>query len=61
MSIAMYYYTPSRQKKVRLGKSSMTNYVERAGERFANDRLRRIRHKLQIKIKRVLHVFVRRS
>jgi hypothetical protein len=61
-SIAMYYYTPSRPNSdVRLGKSNMTNYVERPGETFTQDRMRRMRHKLQIKIKRIFYAITRRS
>lgn len=55
-SIAMYYYSPSRPpSEVLLGKSEMTNYVERPSETFNNDKLRRIRHKIQLKIKKIAH------
>jgi hypothetical protein len=61
-SIAMYYYTPTRPlSDVRLGKSNMTNYAERPGETFTQDKIRRVRHRLQIMIKRLLHSFERRS
>ncbi len=55
-SIAMYYYTVSRpNEEVRFGKSEMTNYVERPGEKFGSDKLRRIRHKLQLLGKKTMH------
>lgn len=59
-SIAMYYYTHSRpDSEVRLGKSNMTNYVERPGELFTKDRFRRFRHKLQLGFKRFLYTILR--
>ncbi len=61
-SIAMYYYTPTRPlSDVRLGKSNMTNYVERPGETFTQDKVRHVRHRLQIMIKRLLYSFERRG
>lgn len=61
-SIAMYYYSPTRpDSDVKLGKSNMTNYVERPGETFEEDRLRRFRHKVQIKLKRLMHSLSGRS
>jgi Rps23 Pro-64 3,4-dihydroxylase Tpa1-like proline 4-hydroxylase len=56
-SIAMYYYTPSRpNEEIRFGKSEMTNYVERPGEKFESDKFRRARHKLQLLIKRAKNI-----
>lgn len=53
-SLAMYYYSASRpDEEVAFGKSEMTNYVERPGEHFETDRLRRLRHKIQLGIKRL--------
>ncbi|MGH8118399.1 MAG: 2OG-Fe(II) oxygenase [Rhodanobacteraceae bacterium] len=55
-SIALYYYTPTRPVAgVRFGKSAMTNFVERPAERFETDRVRRLRHRLELKAKRLAH------
>ncbi len=51
-SIAVYYYTKERPiNEVRFGASAMTNYVERPGELFINDKLRKLRHRFQIFLK----------
>lgn len=53
-SIAMYYYTVSRpREEILFGKSEMTNYVERPGERFKSDSVRRAKHRLQFQLKRI--------
>jgi hypothetical protein len=55
-SIALYYYTPTRpDTEVRFGRSEMTNFVERPAERFEADRVRRIRHKIQLQAKKLAH------
>ncbi len=55
-SIAMYYYTATRpDREVRFGKSEMTNFIERPAERFEADKLRRIRHRIQLQVKRFAH------
>jgi hypothetical protein len=55
-SIALYYYTPTRpDTEVLFGRSEMTNFVERPAERFAADRLRRIRHRIQLRVKRLAY------
>ena len=53
-SFAMYYYSATRpDEEVAFGKSEMTNYVERPGEKFTTDRLRRLRHRVQLALKRL--------
>lgn len=55
-SIALYYYTPARPHAgICFGKSEMTNFVERPSERFEADKLRRIRHRLQLQAKQIAH------
>lgn len=55
-SIAMYYYTDTRPAgEVVFGRSEMTNYIERPGEAFEADKLRRMRHRLQLSTRRMLH------
>jgi hypothetical protein len=55
-SIALYYYTPTRPAAdLRFGKSEMTNFVERPVERFETDKVRRLRHRLQLQAKRFAH------
>ena len=52
-SIALYYYTPTRPAAdLRFGKSEMTNFVERPAEKFETDKVRRLRHRLQLRAKR---------
>lgn len=58
-SIAIYYYTKERPKnEILFGESALTNYVERPGEFFKNDKIRKFRHKLQISVKKFLHAFI---
>lgn len=53
-SFAMYYYSANRpEDEVKFGRSEMTNYVERPGETFEMDRVRRLRHKIHLGIKRL--------
>lgn len=53
-SIALYYYTKERPaNETILGNSVMTNYVERPGEIFKKDKIRRIFHKIKINIKKL--------
>lgn len=55
-SIALYYYTPTRPDAgIVLGKTEMTNFVERPSEAFEDDRIRRIRHKIQLRLKKIAH------
>lgn len=55
-SIALYYYTPTRPASdLRFGKSEMTNFVERPAEKFEVDRARRLRHRWQLRAKRLWH------
>lgn len=55
-SIALYYYTATRPASaIRFGRSEMTNFVERPSERFGSDRVRRIRHRLQLQAKELAH------
>ncbi|HJP99547.1 MAG TPA: 2OG-Fe(II) oxygenase [Rhodanobacteraceae bacterium] len=55
-SIALYYYTATRPDAgIVFGKSEMTNFVERPSEKFASDRARRLRHRLQLQGKRIAH------
>jgi len=55
-SIALYYYTPARPAAdIRFGKSEMTNFVERPSEEFDVDRVRRLRHRLQLQAKKFAH------
>jgi hypothetical protein len=55
-SIALYYYTPTRPAAdIRFGKSEMTNFVERPAEKFEADKVRRLRHRLQLQAKRFAH------
>jgi hypothetical protein len=55
-SIALYYYTPTRPATaIRFGRSEMTNFVARPRERFVSDRLRRIRHRIQLQAKALAH------
>lgn len=55
-SIALYYYTPTRPAAdLRFGKSEMTNFVERPAETFETDKVRRLRHRLQLQAKRFAH------
>lgn len=55
-SIALYYYTPTRPAAgVRFGKSEMTNFVERPAEHFETDRVRRLRHRIELQAKRLAH------
>jgi Rps23 Pro-64 3,4-dihydroxylase Tpa1-like proline 4-hydroxylase len=55
-SIALYYYTPTRPAAdLRFGKSEMTNFVERPAEKFEVDKVRRLRHRLQLQAKRFAH------
>lgn len=59
-SIALYYYTPTRPAAdLRFGKSEMTNFVERPAETFESDKVRRVRHRLQLQAKRLLHALQR--
>ena len=52
-SIAIYFYTKERPaSEVLLGPSAMTNYVERPGEIFEKDKIRRIFHKIKINLKK---------
>jgi len=54
-SIAMYYYTVDRpEDEIVFGKSEMTNYIERPGEHFNSDKFRRLRHSLQLGLKKIL-------
>ena len=55
-SIALYYYTPTRPAAdLRFGKTEMTNFVERPAETFGTDKVRRLRHRLQLQAKRFAH------
>jgi hypothetical protein len=55
-SIALYYYTPTRPAAdIRFGKSEMTNFIERPAEKFDADKVRRLRHRLQLQAKRFAH------
>jgi hypothetical protein len=55
-SIALYYYTPTRPASdLRFGKSQMTNFVERPAEKFGTDRVRRFRHRIQLRAKQIAH------
>ena len=59
-SIALYYYTPTRPATaIRFGRSEMTNFVERPAEKFESDRLRRIRHRIQLQAKKLAHALKR--
>lgn len=61
-SIAMYYYTHTRPKsQVALGRSEITNYVERPGETFEFDGGRRLRNKVELSLKKVLYKLGLRS
>lgn len=61
-SIAMYYYTPERPRdEIVFGKSEMTNYVERPGEVFGSDKMRRFRHYLQLRTKKLLFLFTKKN
>jgi hypothetical protein len=61
-SIALYYYTATRPDAgVVFGKTRMTNFVERPSETFKDDKLRRIRHKVQLQAKRIIHSLKRRA
>lgn len=55
-SIALSYYMRARPvTDVRFGKSEMTNFVERPTEKFEADKVRRLRHRLQLQAKRFAH------
>jgi hypothetical protein len=55
-SIALYYYTATRPDAgVVFGKTEMTNFVERPSEKFVTDKSRRLRHKLQLRVKKIAH------
>lgn len=55
-SIALYYYTATRPDAgIVFGKTRMTNFVERPSERFERDKVRRIRHKLQLQVRKLAH------
>jgi Rps23 Pro-64 3,4-dihydroxylase Tpa1-like proline 4-hydroxylase len=55
-SIAIYYYTIDRtNENIKFGKSEMTNYIERPGEMFHTDALRRLRHKIILNSKKIFH------
>lgn len=59
-SIALYYYTPTRPDTgILFGKTEMTNFVERPSEKFEDDKVRRIRHKIQLQAKKIAHSFKR--
>ncbi|MGH8214771.1 MAG: 2OG-Fe(II) oxygenase [Rhodanobacteraceae bacterium] len=55
-SIALYYYTATRPHAgIVFGRTEMTNFVERPSERFERDKSRRLRHKLQLRVKKIAH------
>lgn len=55
-SIALYYYTATRPDHgIVFGRTEMTNFVERPAERFERDRSRRLRHRLQLRAKKIAH------
>lgn len=59
-SIALYYYTSARPDAgILFGKTEMTNFVERPSEKFKDDKIRRIRHKVQLRAKRIAHLLKR--
>ncbi len=60
-SIALYYYTRTRPETgLVFGRTEMTNFVERPGERFERDRLRHWRQRIQLRAKRWAHALVPR-
>jgi hypothetical protein len=55
-SIALYYYTATRTADgIQFGKSEMTNFVERPAEKFATDKWRQTRHRLQLRARKLVH------
>jgi hypothetical protein len=61
-SIAMYYYTAERpHDEIVFGKSEMTNYIERPGEIFGVDKIRRFRHYLQLRAKKLLFYVTKKN